>query len=104
MWLRDEESLLSYNEYKEISVELKPRHKKRSEPKVEDNDPFADIKGKRCTLLLTIVDDASIWDEPEDDESNIRISNETKTIASATLNKLIERLTSEKDHGLFVDI
>ncbi len=39
-----------------------------------------------------------MWDEPSN-ESNLRLSPDGKTVVAGTLNKLVERLTAEKEHG-----
>ncbi len=40
----------------------------------------------------------NVWDEGEDSEKNIRVYPK-KGVVAATFNKLVERLTSERDHG-----
>ncbi len=55
MWLREDGTLLSYTDFKEVVVQLRPRRKKRNEPKKEENDPFADIKGKQFVGNVTTL-------------------------------------------------
>ena len=43
-------------------------------------------------------DDANIWEEDLESESNIRYDRNGLVIG-ATLNKLVERVTSTRDHG-----
>lgn len=46
-----------------------------------------------------------MWDEGTDSVKNIRYNvSKPGLVAGATFNKLVERITSEKDHGLFVYI
>ena len=40
----------------------------------------------------------NVWDEGEDCDKNIRIDPKRGVVA-ATFNKLVEKLTSERDHG-----
>ena len=42
--------------------------------------------------------EVNVWDEGEDSEKNIRVDPK-KGVVAATFNKLVERLTSERDHG-----
>ena len=56
-----------------------------------------------CGLLsssssLAAADDANIWEEDMESESNIRYDKNGQVIG-ATLNKLVERVTSTRDHG-----
>ena len=44
------------------------------------------------------VDDSNIWEEDLESESNIRI-DKNGLVIGATLNKLVERITSTRDHG-----
>ena len=47
-----------------------------------------------------IQDDTNVWDEGPDSEKNFRYNvSKPGTVAGATFNKLVERVTSEKDHG-----
>ena len=40
----------------------------------------------------------NVWDAGEDSEKNIRIEPK-RGVVGATFNKLVEKLTSERDHG-----
>ena len=44
--------------------------------------------------------EVNVWDEGADSEKNIRVDPK-KGVTAATFNKLVERLTSERDHGQF---
>ncbi len=41
-----------------------------------------------------------IWDEPENANTIVYNVDNFNQIHAATINKLVERLTSEKDHGI----
>lgn len=43
-----------------------------------------------------------IWDEPENASTIVYNVDNFNEIHAATINKLVERLTSEKDHGMFL--
>ena len=45
--------------------------------------------------------EVSVWDEGPDSEKNIRMDPKRGVVA-ATFNKLVERLTSEGDHGAYM--
>ncbi len=48
-------------------------------------------------------EDTNVWDESPDSEKNIRYNiSKPGLVAGATFNKLVERVTSEKDHGTIV--
>lgn len=49
----------------------------------------------RCIITESEV---NVWDEGSDSERNIRIDPK-KGVMAATFNKLVEKLTSERDHG-----
>eukprot|EP01114_Cavostelium_apophysatum_P014905 TRINITY_DN3971_c0_g1_i2.p1 TRINITY_DN3971_c0_g1~~TRINITY_DN3971_c0_g1_i2.p1 ORF type:complete len:622 (-),score=142.26 TRINITY_DN3971_c0_g1_i2:1171-3003(-) len=56
---------------------------------------------ERSESTSQVTSSSSVWDEPEDHDENIKVgvsNSGTSIILSATLNKLIERLTIEKDH------
>lgn len=45
-------------------------------------------------------DDVNVWDEGPDSSHNIRFDKKNPSLVTgATFNKLVERMTSEKDHG-----
>lgn len=96
VWLRDSNmALLSYNNNITVNVELKPR-KERIEPIVEDNNK---------KLELELKDDINIWDEVNlNTEDHIKFTFDKEkgiqVLQGATLNKLLERLTGEKEHDL----
>ena len=44
--------------------------------------------------------DVNVWDEGPDSSHNIRFDKKNPALVTgATFNKLVERMTSEKDHG-----
>ena len=52
---------------------------------------------------LTDEDDVNVWDEGPDSDKNLRYdSKKPGVVSGATFNKLVERMTSEKDHGMCV--
>lgn len=44
----------------------------------------------------------NIWDEPENATTIMYNVDNFNEIHAATINKLVERLTSEKDHGIYL--
>jgi len=62
-------------------------------------------------LLDNLQDDVNIWDEGQEDQSNIRrtvpsgdLSSsqpQKSVIMSGSLNKLVESLTSDTDYGMY---
>ena len=43
----------------------------------------------------------NVWDEGPDSDKNLRYdSKKPGVVSGATFNKLVERMTSEKDHGV----
>ncbi len=44
--------------------------------------------------------DNNIWDEPGDNPSNIMLNEKDGRLRCATLNKLIEKITSPDSHGI----
>ncbi|XP_064383914.1 uncharacterized protein LOC135332919 isoform X2 [Halichondria panicea] len=56
---------------------------------------------RRDSLIPAIQDDTNVWDEGPDSEKNLRYNvSKPGTVAGATFNKLVERVTSEKDHDI----
>lgn len=55
-------------------------------------------------VFLSLSDDeVNVWEEGPDSEKNIRFdSRHPNLVVGATFNKLVERVTSEKDHGVCV--
>ena len=52
------------------------------------------------THTSTDDEDVNVWDEGPDSDKNIRYnSSKPGMVSGATFNKLVERVTSEKDHG-----
>ena len=49
-------------------------------------------------ICFAVENEVNVWDEGDDSDSNIRIDPK-KGVMAATFNKLVERLTSERDHG-----
>lgn len=48
-------------------------------------------------------EDTNVWDEGPDSEKNLRYNvSKPGLVAGATFNKLVERVTSEKDHGTII--
>lgn len=50
------------------------------------------------TSFCIADNEVNVWDEGPDSERNIRIDPK-KGVVAATFNKLVEKLTSERDHG-----
>ena len=48
--------------------------------------------------IYCATDDANIWEEDLESERNIRC-DKTGQVVGATFNKLVERITSTRDHG-----
>lgn len=51
-----------------------------------------------CDVCILLDNEVNVWDEGEDSGTNIRIDPK-KGVMAATFNKLVEKLTSERDHG-----
>jgi len=50
--------------------------------------------------MIPESEDVSVWDEGPDSDCNIRYNTlKPGTVAGASFNKLVERVTSERDHG-----
>ena len=50
-------------------------------------------------VCLVHADGANIWEEDLESESNIRYDSRSGQVIGATLNKLVERVSSTRDHG-----
>jgi hypothetical protein len=61
--------------------------------------PAPVAEDKRQSISSMVEDDANIWEEDLESESNIRYDRNGQVIG-ATLNKLVERVTSTRDHDL----
>ena len=56
-------------------------------------------KGTYVSNFITPTEtEVNVWDEGPDSASSIRIDPK-KGVVAATFNKLVEKLTSERDHG-----
>ena len=51
-----------------------------------------------CPSLCLCADDSNIWEEDLESEHSIRY-DKSGQVTGATLNKLVERITSTRDHG-----
>ena len=51
-----------------------------------------------CVCDGCVLDDANIWEEDLEGETSIRYDKNGQVVG-ATLNKLVERVTSTRDHG-----
>ena len=51
-----------------------------------------------CVCDGCVLDDANIWEEDREGETSIRYDKNGQVVG-ATLNKLVERVTSTRDHG-----
>ena len=57
----------------------------------------------RYTFSLASDDEMNVWDVGPDSEKNIRFdSRNPNLVVGASFNKLVERVTSERDHGVCV--
>jgi hypothetical protein len=61
--------------------------------------PAPESEEKRQSVSSMVEDDANIWEEDLESESNIRHDRHGQ-VTGATLNKLVERVTSTRDHDL----
>ena len=50
-------------------------------------------------LSLPSPDTVNIWDEGPDSDANFHFDKKRGVVVAASFNKLVERITSSKDHG-----
>ncbi len=52
----------------------------------------------RIFLIIILDNECNVWDVGDDCATNIR-TEPKKGVVAATFNKLVEKITSERDHG-----
>lgn len=64
------------------------------------SSPLLPQDDKRASITSMIEDTINIWDEGPDSEQNFRYDKKRGVVVAASFNKLVERITSSKDHDM----